>query len=311
MFYKNLYKSLDMMGIDPKKVWYINANASNVENHKRWCDRNLIKEEQQINVKFTNWLFGLATMNYGSKQLAWNVISHTEKRPYNYLIFNRSVFKDHRMWVLGSMEKNRLLNNSIYSIIFPYNREFEYIDSNVTGFGTFTDKEDFDLVKPYMEHLKSLNVVKLDDFPTTKRFNYDDIDPFTATFEPYYADSWLSVVTETTFNVTQISEKIAKPLRYRHPFIVISGPGYLKALKDMGFKTFGKYFDESYDEEFDDKLRMKKILKLLEDLNDNSKLEKIYKDAQEEIEHNSKLCESMNVRNSLQELFCYFLYEEN
>ena len=32
----------------------------------------------------------------------------------------------------------------------------------------------------------------------------------------------------------------------------------------------------------------------------SNKLEQIYKDAQEEIEYNSKLCESMNVRNSLQ-----------
>ena len=79
----------------------------------------------------------------------------------------------------------------------------------------------------------------------------------------------------------------------------------------MGFKTFGKYFDESYDEELDDVTRMQKIMDLLVELNDSNKLEQIYKDAQEEIEYNSKLCESMNVRNSLQDLFHMFLYDGN
>lgn len=307
-FYQKLYNSIKLSNLDPKKVWYINANASNVENHDRWCIKNNIKEEDKINVRFTNWLFGLATMNYGSKNLAWNIISHTEKRNFNYLILNRSVFKDHRMWVLASMDRLGLLEKSLYSIIFPYDRPFEYRIDNVTGFGTFATKENYDNVLPYLKKIKALGNVKLDDFPTTKRFNYDDIDPFTETFEPYYADTYLSVVTETTFNVTQISEKIAKPLRYRHPFIVISGPGYLKALRDMGFKTFGKYFDESYDEELDDVIRMQKIMDLLVELNDSNKLEQIYKDAQQEIEYNSKLCESMNVRNSLQDLFHMFLY---
>jgi hypothetical protein len=56
---------------------------------------------------------------------------------------------------------------------------------------------------------------------------------------------------------------------------------------------------------------MQKIMDLLVELNDSNKLEQIYKDAQEEIEYNSKLCESMNVRNSLQDLFHMFLYDGN
>ena len=78
-FYQKLYNSIKLSKLDPSKIWYINANASNVENHDRWCIKNNIKEEDKINVRFTNWLFGLATMNYGSKNLAWNIISHTEK----------------------------------------------------------------------------------------------------------------------------------------------------------------------------------------------------------------------------------------
>ena len=66
-----------------------------------------------------------------------------------------------------------------------------------------------------------------------------------------------------------------------------------------------------YDEELDDVKRMQKIMDLLVELNDSNKLEQIYKDAQEEIEYNSKLCESMNVRNSLQDLFHMFLYDGN
>jgi hypothetical protein len=59
----------------------------------------------------------------------------------------------------------------LYSIIFPYDRPFEYRTDNVTGFGTFATKENYNNVLPHLEKIKALGNVKLDDFPTTKRFN--------------------------------------------------------------------------------------------------------------------------------------------
>ena len=46
-----------------------------------------------------------------------------------------------------------------------------------------------------------------------------------------------------------------------HPFIVFGAPGTLSNLKELGFKTFSPYIDESYDNEISPFRRMQKITK--------------------------------------------------
>ena len=41
---------------------------------------------------------------------------------------------------------------------------------------------------------------------------------------------------------------------------------YLKKIKEIGFRTFEDYFDESYDQEANTKKRIEKLVKLLESL---------------------------------------------
>ena len=46
-----------------------------------------------------------------------------------------------------------------------------------------------------------------------------------------------------------MTEKVYKPLTNFHPVIYLGNTGSLKKLKEVGFKTFHPYIDESYDEE--------------------------------------------------------------
>jgi hypothetical protein len=55
-----------------------------------------------------------------------------------------------------------------------------------------------------------------------------------------------------------------------HPFIVMGQPGILKHLRDMGFKTFHGWWDESYDDIQDPNERFAALLKLYEELNSYS-----------------------------------------
>lgn len=66
-----------------------------------------------------------------------------------------------------------------------------------------------------------------------------------------YNDSYYSIVAETTCleEHNQYTEKIAKPIIAKRPFVVFSGSNYLKNLRSLGFKTFHSIIDESYDSE--------------------------------------------------------------
>jgi len=52
----------------------------------------------------------------------------------------------------------------------------------------------------------------------------------------------------------------------KHVFVVHGNLLYLQKLREMGFKTFGTYFDESYDLEIHQKIRMEKIHKTCQEL---------------------------------------------
>ena len=84
-----------------------------------------------------------------------------------------------------------------------------------------------------------------------------------------YQETLISVVSETTFYTTGkafnparfLSEKTFKPVGYGHPFIMVSVPKSLELFRELGYKTFHPYIDESYDLELDDYKRMLKIIK--------------------------------------------------
>ena len=87
-------------------------------------------------------------------------------------------------------------------------------------------------------------------------------------YEPPYNDTFCSLVSETNDVDYEIfmTEKIWKPIIAQHPFVVHGNYLYLQKLREMGFKTFGSYFDESYDLERDPSKRIDKIVNTCRDL---------------------------------------------
>ena len=87
-------------------------------------------------------------------------------------------------------------------------------------------------------------------------------------YELPYNDTSCSLVSETNDVDYEIfmTEKIWKPIIAQHPFIVHGNYLYLQKLREMGFKTFSSYFDESYDLERDPSRRIDKIVNTCQDL---------------------------------------------
>ena len=110
-------------------------------------------------------------------------------------------------------------------------------------------------------------------------FNYD-----------IYNNSHISIITETEVEdgILFFSEKIFKPIVAGHPFILFGGKGSLKKLKELGYKTFDKWWDESYDDIQNWQERAIEISKLISNLSSLSprSLELLVDDMSETLEHN-------------------------
>lgn len=102
-----------------------------------------------------------------------------------------------------------------------------------------------------------------------------------------YNRSYYSIVAETTFSnlYNQYTEKVAKPILAKRPFIAFCGKHYLKNLRSLGFRTFHKVIDESYDEIDNDQLRWEAAWKQVEALAQQNP-ERVYSNLRHKLQHN-------------------------
>lgn len=66
---------------------------------------------------------------------------------------------------------------------------------------------------------------------------------------PWHNQSLIELVPETFLDFFGPTEKIFKPIAAGMPFVLVGSLGSLRKLKQMGFKSFTPYIDESYDME--------------------------------------------------------------
>lgn len=113
----------------------------------------------------------------------------------------------------------------------------------------------------------------------------------------YYNHSLISLVTETNYREPFVfnTEKVFKPMSYRHPFIVVGPARTLEYLHSLGYKTFNELWDESYDYIEDADERMVALLLLCVEINNKTPEEKkrIFYKTLPIVEHNYRLLKSI------------------
>lgn len=106
--------------------------------------------------------------------------------------------------------------------------------------------------------------------------------------EKVYNHTWYSIVVETHFFGNLVTEKTAKCLLAKRPFILFGAPQLLKHLKDLGFKTFDTVIDESYDQIIDPAERFQAALYSVNKLRSLDPT-KVYHELRDTLEHNYNL----------------------
>lgn len=98
----------------------------------------------------------------------------------------------------------------------------------------------------------NIEVIHIDDLGTDDKNRMNDIPLPTE----YLVKSYYDLINETgtqyelidPVDFSVITEKTFKSLYYYRPFMMNGGPGNLRYLKEIGFKTYDFLFDESYDD---------------------------------------------------------------
>jgi hypothetical protein len=126
-------------------------------------------------------------------------------------------------------------------------------------------------------------------------------NPASNIHEIHYNNTFISLIPETHYEdgILFRTEKIYKTLAVGHPFIVFSCSGFLKSLKELGFKTFDQWIDESYDNEPDWITRLNLITNEIKKLSLYSidKLHEIRNEMHEVLIHNKTLFKRLYMKN--------------
>jgi hypothetical protein len=186
-----------------------------------------------------------------------NIIALPKKKKYNkkFLNLNRR-WRLHRPLLITLLKSRNLL------------------DSGYISFAPSDDNETWDNVYHKLQHIHSNNkIIKkiLDnnkDIQKLPPMYLDTEDLVTnraeheTTIADYYVETYFSIVNETTYyeNTPFLSEKIFKTIAMGHPFILATAPNSLQYLKELGYKTYAPFINESYDSIEDPGNRMLAIL---------------------------------------------------
>ena len=188
----------------------------------------------------------------------------TEKdKKFNLLIRNVDELRYFRILLFIGLIRDRLLDDS--DVSFYGRNPYSNIELNKSSLRNILENNSQHNLSVY--GCKNLDKI-MSYIPRT--LEEDDGNIYDAYDGPYktFARSVFSVTVETHFHYEyHLTEKTFKPIAMKMPFIMFAGPGALRDLRRMGYKTFHPFINELYDEEQDDLKRFDMILKEIRRLN--------------------------------------------
>ena len=223
-----------------------------------------------------NYVYSYYTENIEYKNIDLNLLTCKLKSKYFLSLNNRASWP--RQGLFYFFKKYELLDKSYFSYIGELTR---------TGFNSLNDIDNPIIDTWYIENLDLGETKKC--LPLTTKLDNFSVNDWSLGNVQYYQDCFLSIVMET-YNYEKypfFTEKTFKPIIGCQPFIIHGNPGCLTELKNAGFKTFDRWFDESYDN-LADHNRFEAIARIILEISSWSleKINEVYQEMLPILKHN-------------------------
>ena len=261
-----IHEYLKLKDIPLRKVILQTGNANGEKYYKEYCFKKQIDRGMNICcLEYFEWLVSRLMVEH--RKLKRNVLPKNidyTKIEKTFLCLNR-VHRWHRVNLFLLWNQYGLIDDSYYTMNdtsnFPVGEGY---DNDI--WRTIVDAKlinKLELTEEDIDKIQATLPLKIDEF-----IEASEMAGLYSAVDPYYQTSLISIVTETNFENNDIfnTEKIFKPMVHRHPFILVGPYKTLEHLKDMGYKTFSDFWDESYDDIEDPFERLLKIVEICKDI---------------------------------------------
>ena len=283
--YSNVVRFFTKRSIAEENITWVVPNYHHIE------QINFLKEKgYKITCKFLNFDYNLETL-----KLVTDSNSPKEKRfEKHFSCLLNGTPRNHRYAITYEIWRRDLIaKGHVSSCAYIEQTEGKgnkFLNDSVTTeqfLSKFTDwqlyKNEFKNSLPIVFDGKT-NQHWQDQGPDHLAGRYNEKNIFESSF------LWVASETKKTTDGIFLTEKTWKPIAHGNPFCINGDAGSLKLLKDLGYKTFDQFWDESYDDA-DDVERIKKIAQVIDDLCKKTipELEEINNKMLPILEHNQSL----------------------
>ena len=255
-----IYEDLEKYGISLENFIFISGNLIIDTLQIVWGSIN-----NKVNlikcIPFNNELYD----SYERIQPSVIFDKESQDRDKYFLLLNRAP-RIHRMAFICWLHSRNLLKTTFTSYpseeLSPYKFSKKVHLSEYFSNMLFVDK------KTKSDALLGWKDLEENHLPLIVDVDEWDTNHYGTSADWLYNRTFFSIVTESIFEDVSIflDEKVWKPIYNYHPFIILGCPNSLKKLREMGFKTFEPFINESYDIEVNPGKRMGMVVDEVERL---------------------------------------------
>jgi len=308
-----IYKSIDELNLPADKLYFITNNLLAESTHDKWKINNNIKKH----INLFSFMYNVHDVQRLKKipclPDSVNIEDEIKYKSDNlhnikhFLKVNRTSRFERNLFMLH-MNKNNMLEKSLIS--FPQAYQNYHLTPLGQAQNNFTYPKLFkDLTTP--DNINSLRSKIPFHIDATDETNVGEpghkVGTFNADlpFQPiHYKNSLISLVMcafPFQENACHLHSSTYNPIFCGHPVIQFGPYQHLKQMKNNGFKTFSKWWDESYDDEIDGLERLKMVMDVSHNIS-KMPIETVFDmivDMKEVLQHNSDLINNYSVKDSL------------
>jgi len=296
-FLNPFYESIDKLKLPTKNIYFITNNLIAEKTHQEY------HRADKINVVSVMWnVFDVQRLKHQgdlpkkvSVDMEYKYKSVNIFKTKHFLKVNRTN-RDERDIFMLFLNFEKLFDKCLVS--FP---ELHKWPDYSNMFYKYTQQENINDLKSKLP-FDIDNTDKTNHGPAGIGKGFFDAD---LPFDPiHYRDTFISIVMGAfPFDTSgyHLHSSTFNPMYCGHPIIQFAPYKTLEVMKQYGFKTFGKWWDESYDDEKDDWKRLQMIMDLVLKLSeyDEKDLLHMYKDMQETLQHNIGIIENYDTKTNL------------
>lgn len=243
--FKKLLKKYDI----PEEKVLIFDFINNIESMNKKYNTN-------IKFKYYNWLM-VSWQHYVNLPDTFSNFNNKDYiRDKYYITLNKSVTKQHRIYLMHFLWKNNLIDKGNISFFHQKNDE-QYKMHLLSSLSNITADTNLEEFYEWLNNNPLFVDVSSKDLETTlRKIDSNSSAPnefFNNKTDNAYKNSYFNILTETSFIESELNlefflnERNVLPINAFQPFIVLNGNGHIKELKKLGFKTFSPYINEEYD----------------------------------------------------------------